>query len=72
MKTEQLVSIETLQQEREMWELKRKHALQAAVKFYRVTDDKEGLEILRRVVFGNWLQAHAETKEFQPMEFIGA
>ena len=44
----------------------REKALGAALQFYRCDSD-----VLRKMVFGNWLQKHIFNHKFEPLEMIG-
>jgi hypothetical protein len=53
----------------------REHALQTALEYYLPAlehlQEKDRVEHLRKIVFGNWLQEHAFTENFQPLLGIG-
>jgi hypothetical protein len=49
----------------------REHTLQAALEYYlpalRCEPEKQRVDMLRKLVFGNWLQQHAFPEKFQPV-----
>ena len=53
----------------------REHALITALEYYLPALDympeKQRVDSLRKLVFGNWLQEHAFTEKFQPLFGIG-
>ena len=60
-----ITSLKKLQEQRDAVEcLARRHALQTAIAYYGVRED-----VLREVVFANWLHDHAFTENFQPMKW---
>jgi hypothetical protein len=66
-----IITLAELRAERDRVEkLAREHALATALEYY--LPGVKNPDTLRGIVFGNWLQEHAFTERFEPLDGIGA